>query len=165
VLVFVFLIASSGTSSAASNDFRFTKSKSIPFRYNTVVSWFDTRVTGGAVSPVRYRAYFDGSASARWYGTNPYLLHEIQYNNSFRMTGLGGLSVSKSGPSVSISGATASYGRTGKDVRSMITNYSLGFQRINICWVSQSFSTTYVARISGTEVDTTFNISDDRVFW
>lgn len=150
----------------SSNDFKLSGSKSGKLLGSNVQINFNSRVTGGAKTLVSgYKARFNGTASGSWSKGETC---SISRTLSFKMTGLGSLNLSAgtsgAGGSMSISGSTASK-TIETTCKSFNWAYDLTFERFNICWVTQSLSSSFTKQVSGVAYTTSINCSADKVFW
>lgn len=164
ILVVAAMMAICLPASASSNDFRLQESASGYLDGSKVTSSFNSRVTGGG-GITGYRVRFEGSANGKWAKGQKC---QISRTMSFKMTGLGGLSISGGN-----SGVEAGFSVTGSSVsdtmssqaKSFNWDYDLTMKRWNICWVTQSLYVSYTYQKNGNDYSKSINCSDDRVFW
>ena len=144
ILTMVF-VSATGVAAKTSNNFTLKASApSSTFKNKSVTLSFNSKVTGGGTA-TSYSARFNGSASGKWNSTS----------------GLGGLSCSKSGPSISITGGTLTHATSYSNTNRFSHSYDLTIKRINICWVTQAVDVEYVYGAASKSL----NCSADKVFW
>lgn len=146
---------------ASSNNFTLSASKSGYLDSSKITNSFSSTVTGGG-GVTGYSAKFKGTAKGSWASGKTC---KISYTLSFKMTGAGSLSISGSGPSLTVSGSTASKTITESGIKGFNWGYNLTFKRWNICWVTQTLASTFSFKKSGTNYSQSINCSADRVFW
>lgn len=165
-IVTIVAIAVPAFADFSSNDFYLSGSSSGKLLSYTVKNSFSSRVTGGSATVFSgYKARFKGSASGIW---SKGVTCKISRTLSFKMTGIGSLSISagNSGASgsMSISGSTASK-TIESTCKAFSWSYDLTFKRANICWVTQSLGSSFTKQASGVDYTTSINCSNDKVFW
>lgn len=161
-LALVLTLAMTSTTSAfAKSSNNFTLKASAPsatFKKKSVTLSFSSKVTGGGTL-TSYSARFNGSASGKWNSTKK--CSSIARSTSFKTTGLGGLSCSKSGPSISVSNGTLTHSTSYSNTNKFSHSYDLTIKRFDICWVTQSVDVEYVYGSASKSL----NCAADKVFW
>lgn len=142
-------------------------------KYYTCTLYMDSTVTGGAKG-LGYSVKSTGTLKGSYPGFNPAFCEKIKYENTYKFSVIGGISLSVGSSGADVSGSSSSASRTISETYTktdfpslykLNENISCKAECFIIYWHYQNASVTYTLNVNGNPVSTSISTADNTVIW